>query len=127
MPPPILIVDDDVLYANAVGDALREAGFTVYLTHDAASALSTALTLRPALVVTDIQMPGFGNGADAARAMRKDAALKAVPIIFLSGVSESEAKRMIVDIPASRFISKTSPLSELVAAATQTLSSRGRI
>lgn len=127
MPASILIVDDDVLYANAVGDAFRAAGFTVYLTHDAASALTTAQALRPALIVTDLQMPGFGNGADAARAMRKEAALKTVPILFLSGLSEPEARRMIGDISASRFISKNASLGDLVAAATQTLSARGRI
>lgn len=116
MSKAVLVVEDDPGFAQAVGEALTEAGFTVYLANDAGTALNYAATVKPALIISDIQMPGFGNGADAARAMRGNPDLKATPIIFLSGMPEAAAHRLIAGIPAARFLSKPPVLAELVAA-----------
>lgn len=116
MAKAVLVVDDDPNFAQTLGEALTEAGYTVYLANDAATALSYASAVKPALIVSDIQMPGFGNGADAARAMRKTADLKTTPIIFLSGMQETSANRMIADIPGTKFLRKPPGMQELVAA-----------
>lgn len=115
MSKAILVVDDDPAFARVVGELLTETGYTVYLANDAATALTHAAAVKPALVVSDLQMPGFGNGADAARAMRATPELKSTPIIFLSGLDEPTAKRLIAGISGCRFISKPLTLADFLA------------
>lgn len=115
MSKAVLVVDDDPGFAQVVGEMLSTAGFTVFLANDAATALSHAAAVKPALIVSDIQMPGFGNGADAARAMRHTPDLKATPIIFLSGLDEPTARRMIAGITGCQFLSKPPALADFLA------------
>jgi CheY-like chemotaxis protein len=121
VPKAILVVDDDPAFAQVVGELLTETGYTVYLANDAATALTHAAAVKPALVVSDLQMPGFGSGADAARAMRNTPELKSTPIIFLSGLDQPTAQRMISGIPGCRFVSKPPVLADLAALVRSTI------
>ena len=106
MSKSVLVVDDEPSFAQVIGEFLTEAGYEVYIANDAATALRHATSVKPRLIISDIQMPGFGNGADAARAMRATPDLKSTPIIFLSGLDEATAQRMIFGISGCRFVSK---------------------
>ena len=121
MSKTVLVVDDDPAFAQLIGEMLTETGYTVFVANDAATALRHAELGKPALIVSDIQMPGFGNGADAARAMRNNTELKATPIIFLSGLDQPTAQRMISGIPGCRFVSKPPVLADLAALVRSTI------
>lgn len=121
MSKAVLVVDDDPSFAQLVGEMLTEAGYTVYVANDAATALSHASAVKPALVVSDIQMPGFGSGADAARAMRHVPDLKNTPILFLSGLEAATAQRMIAGISGCRYLSKPPALADLLALVKSTI------
>lgn len=121
MSKTVLVVDDEPPFAQLIGETLTEAGYTVYVANDAATALRHAEMVKPALIVSDIQMPGFGSGADAARAMRATPDLKSTPIIFLSGLDEPTAKRLIAGISGCRFISKPPTLADFIAVVKSTI------
>jgi DNA-binding NtrC family response regulator len=71
--PIVLVVDDEVMVADTRADVLSRAGFSTLTAYDGESALELARSNRPALLVSDVSMPGM-NGVDLAEAI-----LKAVP------------------------------------------------
>ena len=81
----VLIVDDDVNIRTVLREYLEEAGLEVTEAGDASTALTLVGISRPDLVVTDVMMPGFGNGLDALKTLRKDPATNSLPVIVLSG------------------------------------------
>jgi CheY-like chemotaxis protein len=65
----ILVVDDEPPIRRFVADALRSSGFDVVTARDGRDALTQLYgdTRSPALVLTDIDMPGMGGVELAAR------------------------------------------------------------
>ncbi len=63
----VLVVDDNVDVANALGDLLELLGHQVTLAYDGPEALTAAATVSPELVLLDIGLPGMDGYAVAAR------------------------------------------------------------
>jgi DNA-binding response OmpR family regulator len=84
----ILVVDDEPRIVQIVRDYLQHGGFAVLVASDGPTALRTARTGRPDLVVLDLGLPGQ-DGLDVARALRRDGD---VPIIMLTARSEESDK-----------------------------------
>src|SRR5690348_13948812 len=80
----ILVVDDDALYREALGQVLQREGYTVSLTADFRGALEVLETDQPVdLMLVDIVMPDRVNGvalSRMARLRRKD-----LKIIYITG------------------------------------------
>ncbi|MEI6003206.1 response regulator [Paraburkholderia bengalensis] len=66
----ILLVDDDELLGSGVQAVLRDAGFTVDWTREAAHALISLTTTRYLLVVLEIDLPG-GSGMELLKHLRQ--------------------------------------------------------
>jgi len=82
-PPVVMIVDDERMVRSLERRFLVEAGFSVVDAEDGAGAISLATdTVRPDLVVADVQMPGM-NGEELA--MRLRAVLPGVKVLFVTG------------------------------------------
>ena len=56
----ILVVDDEVSLAEMVCDAINIAGHTAVMANDGAAALAIVRDQRPALIITDVNMPPYG-------------------------------------------------------------------
>jgi DNA-binding NtrC family response regulator len=65
----VLIVDDERIIADTLTIILERSGYTVMTAYDGQSALKLGLMTSPALVLTDVMMPGM-SGIDLAIAMR---------------------------------------------------------
>ncbi len=85
----VLIVDDVPDNLSLLHDALDEAGYTVLVATDGASALLRAAQVVPDVVLLDAVMPGL-DGFEVARRLKADAATAHVPIIFMTGLTETE-------------------------------------
>jgi len=82
---PVLLVDDEPSLLRVARLCLSQAGFVVETAGDAEEAMERIEAgLRPALVATDVAMPGM-DGLALARAVRR--VLPAVPVLLLSGYS----------------------------------------
>jgi twitching motility two-component system response regulator PilH len=77
----ILVVDDSATDRQYLTDLLAKNGYKVETAQNADEALVKAKQLRPDLVLMDIVMPGQ-NGFQATRALSKDEATKAIPVII---------------------------------------------
>ncbi|MEY8878605.1 MAG: response regulator [Leptothrix sp. (in: b-proteobacteria)] len=85
----VLIVDDVPDNLAVLHDALDESGYTVLVATDGASALARAAQARPDIILLDAVMPGM-DGFEVARRLKADARSAAIPIVFMTGLTETE-------------------------------------
>lgn len=84
----ILIVDDDAAIRLALHDFLAQNGFPhVIAAANGSEGLALAREHRPRLIISDITMPTM-DGYAFIQELRNDSALKAVPVIVLTGREE---------------------------------------
>ncbi|HQT25834.1 MAG TPA: response regulator transcription factor [Burkholderiales bacterium] len=85
----VLVVDDIPENLAFLHDALDEAGYTVLVATDGLSALHRAKLSRPDVILLDALMPQM-SGFEVARRLKEDFATQHIPIIFMTGLTETE-------------------------------------
>ena len=85
----VLIVDDMPDNLSFLHDALDEAGYTVLVATNGASALARAAQLLPDVILLDALMPGM-DGFEVARQLKALPETSGIPIIFMTGLTETE-------------------------------------
>jgi DNA-binding response OmpR family regulator/DNA-binding CsgD family transcriptional regulator len=85
----VLVVDDTPETLGFLTDTLDHAGFTVLIATDGDSALDLVDQITPDLVLMDAVMPTM-NGFEACRRLKRDKMLSHMPVIFMTGLSETE-------------------------------------
>jgi DNA-binding response OmpR family regulator len=81
-PPIVLIVDDEKVIADTLSIILTHAGFITMTAYDGATALRMANAITPALLLTDVVMPGISGVELAIMLTRSIAYLK---VLLFSG------------------------------------------
>jgi DNA-binding response OmpR family regulator len=87
----ILVVDDDENIRELLRLHLTAAGYEVELAADAIVAGYRVLKSPPDLIITDVSMPHM-DGFEFVAALRADATLPRVPVIFLTSVEDGDAR-----------------------------------
>ena len=82
----ILVVDDDENIRAMLKTTLTMEGFAAESDRDGRNIPSRAATLKPALIVTDLMMPG-GGGYDVLRSLQADDDTRRIPVIVISGAN----------------------------------------
>ncbi|MDR1936651.1 MAG: response regulator, partial [Candidatus Accumulibacter sp.] len=85
----VLIVDDVPENLSLLHDALDEAGYTVLVATYGEAALQRARQSLPDVILLDAVMPGM-DGFEVARRLKADFATHHIPIIFMTGLTETE-------------------------------------
>src|SRR3990167_4138721 len=85
----IVVVDDEPDSLNFLLDTLDRAGMTVLVASDGQGALDLLQQITPDLVLMDAMMPVM-NGFAACRQLKKDKRFEHLPVIFMTGLSETE-------------------------------------
>ncbi len=85
----VLIVDDVPDNLSVLHDALDESGYTVLIATHGEAALLRATQAVPDIVLLDAMMPGM-DGFEVARRLKADAKTAHIPIIFMTGLTETE-------------------------------------
>ena len=85
----VLVVDDTPETLGFLTDTLDHAAFTVLIATDGESALRLLGQITPDLVLMDAVMPGL-NGFETCRRMKRNKMLAYVPVIFMTGLTETE-------------------------------------
>lgn len=107
----ILVVDDEPQIVRLVRDYLEHGGFNVVTAVDGPSALRTASTVRPDLVILDLGLPGV-DGLDVTRSLRRTGE---VPIIMLTARTDESDKLVGLELGADDYVTKPFSPKELVA------------
>lgn len=85
----ILVVEDSQIQAEMIRRVLAVNGYSVEIAKDGAEGLEMAGRLKPALIITDIVMPVM-DGYEMGRRIKNSPALKGIPIIMLTQLTEPE-------------------------------------
>jgi DNA-binding NarL/FixJ family response regulator len=109
----VLLADDHVMVAEAIGSMLRAEFELVAVVADGDAMVEATNRLRPDVVIADVSMPRL-NGIDALARLRKEG--NPVPVIFLTMHRDVTFARRALEAGASGFVLKHSASSELVAA-----------
>ncbi len=112
----ILLIDDSKYIRAFARIHLQEAGYDVGEVEPASlfDVLEALHAHRPALVITDYEMP-FCNGETLLRAIREDAALRDTPVIVLSAHREAELVERLSRWDLSAYVFKPIRPEDLVA------------
>ena len=85
----VLVVDDTPDNIALLNDALDEAGHTVLVATSGEAALALAARALPDIVLLDAVMPGI-DGFEVARRLKADPETALIPIVFMTGLTETE-------------------------------------
>lgn len=116
----ILVADDDPAVAWFVGGTLRAAGADVREAQDGRRALALAQQWWPELIVSDVLMPGL-DGFALCRELKRDVALRDVPIILLSWKEDLLFRLRELGADADAYVRKEASASSLVDRARELL------
>ena len=118
----ILVVDDEMHIRCVIGRKLENAGYRVLLSGSVEEAKQLVEAEVPALVVTDLRMPG-GDGLEFSRWLREREATSKVPIIMVTGsLAVTEELRPDVERLGTQMVSKPFSLRKLLQMIEEVLS-----
>jgi CheY-like chemotaxis protein len=85
----VLVVDDSPETLRMLTDAIEDAGMTVLVAREGEYALSIIERVLPDIILMDALMPGT-DGFETCRRLKQNKALAHVPVIFMTGLSDTE-------------------------------------
>ncbi|MCC6069638.1 ANTAR domain-containing response regulator [Massilia sp. GCM10020059] len=108
----ILIVDDDPILLQFIGEVLRHAGYDTVSASSGAQAIAQIEAREPDLALLDITMPGM-SGLELARHLNE---LTTVPFMFLSAIGDTDSARQAAAYGAVGYVVKPVDAERLMAA-----------
>jgi CheY-like chemotaxis protein/DNA-binding CsgD family transcriptional regulator len=110
----VLIVDDVPDNLAVLHDALDESGYTVLVALSGAAALQRAAQALPDVVLLDAMMPGM-DGFEVARQLKANPQTAHIPIIFMTGLTETEHLVAALEAGGVDYVTKPIKPKEVLA------------
>lgn len=107
----ILVVDDDKNICELLRLYLEKEGYSVILSNDGQEAIVKNEALRPDMILLDVMLPGL-DGWQVCREIRKK---YNIPIIMVTGKSETFDKVLGLELGADDYIVKPFDTKEVIA------------
>jgi len=107
----VLVVDDEPMVRETLGQMLTDEGYVVDLAIDGESALERVHTARPDAILLDLMMPGM-NGRQFLQALRDEPAYQHVPVLIMTAVHGLEVN--LATLGASEVVEKPFNVEELL-------------
>src|SRR6201995_4289513 len=109
-----LVIDDSPETLRLLTDALDSAGMTVMVAMDGAAALRIVEQITPDIVLLDAMMPGM-DGFETCRRLKRDAEFSNVPVIFMTGLAETEHIVSGLEAGGVDYVTKPIVIEEMLA------------
>jgi DNA-binding NarL/FixJ family response regulator len=110
----VLVVDDTPETLSLLTDTLDQAGYTVLIALDGQAALELLDQVTPDLILMDALMPGI-SGFETCRRLKRDRLLGNLPVIFMTGLTETAHVIEGLASGAVDYVTKPIVLDELLA------------
>ncbi len=110
----VLLVDDSPEALGFLTEALEKSGFSVLIATSGQAALNIVERITPDLILLDAVMPGM-DGFETCRALKASAAIAPVPVIFMTGLTETEHVVNALDSGGVDYLTKPINIDELRA------------
>lgn len=102
----VLVVEDDHFLGTAYQAKLTKAGFDFKLATDGDEALAAAKEFMPDVILLDLVMPRK-DGFTVLAELKKDPALKDIPVIVASNLGQQEDHERAKALGAADYITKS--------------------
>jgi DNA-binding response OmpR family regulator len=109
----ILVVDDDASMRETLETLLANEKMVVYTAVDGKDAVAKTLSLKPDLILLDVNMPNL-NGLSFCRAIRAGGETSNIPIIIVSGIAAKAQVEECLTAGADDFVAKPFRIEELM-------------
>src|SRR3954468_20064292 len=109
-----LVIDDSPETLRLLTDALDGAGMTVMVAMDGAAAMRIVEQITPDIILLDAVMPGI-DGFETCRRLKRDAGLSNVPVIFMTGLADTEHIVRGLEAGAVDYVTKPITVEEMLA------------
>jgi DNA-binding NarL/FixJ family response regulator len=109
-----LVIDDSPETLRLLTDALDAAGMTVMVALDGAAAMRIVDQITPDIILLDAVMPGM-DGFETCRRLKRDGALSNVPVIFMTGLAETEHIVRGLEAGGVDYVTKPIAIEEMLA------------
>src|SRR5260221_14362818 len=109
-----LVVDASPETLRLLTDALDGAGMTVMVAMDGAAAMRIVDKITPDIILLDAVMPGM-DGFETCRRLKRDAGLSNVPVIFMTGLAETEHIVRGLEAGGVDYVTKPIVIEEMLA------------
>jgi chemosensory pili system protein ChpA (sensor histidine kinase/response regulator) len=113
-PPLVLVVDDSITVRRVTQRLLQREGYRVTLAADGLQALEKLAQERPAVVLSDIEMPRM-DGFDLVRNIRADERLASLPVIMITSRIAPKHREHARELGVDHYLGKPYPEDELLA------------
>lgn len=110
----VLVVDDSADALSLINDTLESAGMDVLVALEGKQALTIARRIRPDIILLDAIMP-LMNGFDTCSALKADPALASIPVIFMTGLTDTEDVVRGLEVGGVDYLTKPINPHELLA------------
>jgi CheY-like chemotaxis protein len=104
----ILVVDDDETHLKAIRDLLEMEGYEVHLSSQSMGTSKLVLQLAPDLILMDVSMPTL-TGDKLAGIIKRNELTASIPLVFLSGNSDTTLRELVQQCGATGYIRKGDP------------------
>ena len=101
----ILVIDDDKVLLEIVGDMIRRAGFEAEVSPDPMKAVKMASAEGVSLILLDLMMPEM-SGFEVLKALKGDRKTEPIPVIMLTSQEEVGSFAEAHDLGAIDYINK---------------------
>ncbi len=110
----ILLVDDTATNLAVLSEAIQSEGWTTLFATDGETAIEQAEYAQPNLILLDVMMPGI-DGFETCRRLKANPATQAIPIIFMTALSDPLDKVKGFNLGAVDYITKPFQQEEVTA------------
>jgi len=110
----ILVVDDSPETLGMLNDALEDAGMTTLVALDGKQAIKIASKMKPDIILLDAIMPNM-DGFETCAVLKQDPQLAMVPVIFMTGLSDTENIVKGFEVGGVDYVTKPIKPLELIA------------
>ncbi|NJM99625.1 MAG: hybrid sensor histidine kinase/response regulator [Phormidesmis sp. RL_2_1] len=110
----ILVVDDTLTNLEVISESLATHDYVVATALSGERALKRLEHYRPDLILLDVQMPGI-DGFETCRQLKENPETAAIPVIFLTALSDPDSIVKAFSLGAADYVSKPFREPELLA------------
>ncbi len=112
--PLVLVVDDSITVRRVTQRLLQREGYRVAMAADGLQAIERLSEERPAVVLSDIEMPRM-DGFDLARNIRGDAKLANLPIVMITSRIAEKHREHAMELGVNHYLGKPYSEEELLS------------
>lgn len=112
--PKILIIEDDPVFQQTLGEFLRAEGFKVFSAVDGVEGIKETQKQSPDLILLDIILPKK-DGYEVIAELKKEPATKNIPIVLLTNLGGVQDVEKALGLGATTYLVKSDYKLEEVA------------